>query len=313
MSNFDIYGEREIIKDITELMHKENITNNLLGNNDDAVAIQIGNDEVQIINIDGWVESTDRVPGMSYFDCGYRAVVNAASDVLVKGAKPSFMLISLSIPETKKGEIRDIVSGFISAANDNGINYLGGDMNASNDVVIDVTVFGFATKNKLIKRNTISLDEFVCWLGPHLGSTAAAFGILLNKWDGDEKIALKIVGHPVLYHEFLSIQAKSAIDCSDGLAISLYQLIEESSIGIDINFDITNHTCDWVKKIAKLNSKKIDDMVFYGGEELGIIFSTPSIDNLPDNVIVLGKTTSKHNEVYFNNKKLEKKGWEHFT
>ena len=54
---------------------------NLLGWNEDAVAIRYS-DGFLILNTDSWVASTDKPRDLTYFDCGYRALINSASDII---------------------------------------------------------------------------------------------------------------------------------------------------------------------------------------------------------------------------------------
>ena len=126
--------------------------NNLLGHDDDAVAINLS-DSKMVINIDGWVESTDRPNGMSPFGVGYRAVCNAASDVIAKGAKPTGMIISMTLDEKHWEQFENIIDGFKAASSNYGISYLGGDTNKGKDLVIDVVVWG--ESKKLVKRRGI--------------------------------------------------------------------------------------------------------------------------------------------------------------
>ena len=68
-----------------------------------------------VINIDGWVESTDRPNGMSPFGVGYRAVCNAASDVIAKGAKPTGMIISMTLDEKHWEQFENIIDDNIDS------------------------------------------------------------------------------------------------------------------------------------------------------------------------------------------------------
>ena len=47
--------------------------------------------------------------------------------------------------------------------------------------------------------------------------------------------------NPNLYLNFIEINANSSIDCSDGLAFSLYQLIKDTKYGIKIDNNIIDY------------------------------------------------------------------------
>ena len=299
--------EHQILEKIRDLVDVEKC--NSLPFGDDAVAIPLG-DKFQVINIDGWVASTDRPPGLSAFGCGYRAVINAISDVIVKGAQPQNMLISLSIPDMK--EVEELVRGFSEAARDYAINYLGGDLNQAKDLVIDVSVFGMA--DQLISRYGASDGDYLYWLGPELGQTAAALGILVNNWQGDKNRALQIMGNPRLYPEFIDLIKKhkisSSIDCSDGLIKSIYQVLG-GKLGVDLDDYNDWIIDDWARGVADVNGQALKDLAFYGGEELGILFTCDQ-SIVGENIQLLGQI-SKGQHVKMNGEVIKNKGWEHFS
>ncbi|MDH5402312.1 MAG: thiamine-phosphate kinase [Candidatus Heimdallarchaeota archaeon] len=299
-------NESTIIEFIQSKLRKSSDT--LLPHPEDAVGISIGGNNL-VINIDGWVESTDRLPGMNLEACGYRAVINAASDIVAKGAVPQWMLVSLSIPEHIVDHHEEIINGIVKASENYNIQYLGGDINSATDIIIDVVVLGIA-KN-LIQRSTARVNQKVYWLGPELGINSASIQILLNKIRGNKTIALNVVSLPYLNMTFLDISAKSSIDCSDGLAISLSHLMKSSKVGFEI-YDFKNQNINkWVEQVASDNNIEISDLIFYGGEELGIIFTLDENDPTPLNAIEIGRVIEEKNIMY-RGKIIEPKGWQHF-
>ncbi len=284
-----------------------NNSRNLLEYPDDAVAIPIM-DRFMVINIDGWVASTDRPNGMDTVSCGYRATINAISDIIAKGAIPKDIIVSLST--TDKDDVPSYLSGVKLVADKYNLNYLGGDLNQSEDTVIDIVAIGMA--DRLIKRSGAKRGDIVCWIGPDFGTTAAALGILLNNWSGSRSIALKIMNRPELFFEFIEyvdlLNISSSIDCSDGLASSLYMLASSSNVGMEL-FELKSN--NWVEKIACDNGQQLTDLIFYGGEELGIIF-TCADQKLPDNVIQIGKVVDG-DKIMHQGEIIENKGWEHFV
>lgn len=298
-------SESSIISSLKDLVDQDK--QNVLGWNEDAVAVPL-EDGFLILNTDSWVGSTDKPNDLSYFDCGYRALVNSASDIIAKGAKPKHAVASLSVPENNRNNVIDIVSGIVKACEENSIHYLGGDLNSAKDIVIDVTTWGYR-KAIPVRRDGAKIGDNVYWLGPDLGETSAALGILVNNWNGDNNIALQIYGKPKLFFDFLGMQASSAIDCSDGLAKSLYFICEMSKVGINLDELESN---EWVKSIAANNEIDILDLILYGGEELGIIFTSSSKIDLGKNLKRIGKIVQGE-DVTFQGKNIENRGWDHFS
>lgn len=296
--------ERDFINWVERMVTSEG---NILGHHEDAIAIN-QNDDIFVINIDGWVASTDRPNGMTPHQVGYRAVANAISDVITKGAKPEGMIISSSIAPEYKSEIKEIIKGFRQASQDFDTPFFGGDMNSSNDLVIDVTVWG--RTQQIVRRDGAKIGDLVYWLGPNLGCTAAALGILTKEWKGDYNHALDIMGYPNLFPEFLDIEANAAVDCSDGLAKSLYLITKPSNVRIDIPKLPT--TAKWIIQVAEENNISLQDLYLYGGEELGIVFTCDPDTSVPDNAQLLGEVS--HGEgVFIENKLVQNKGWTHFV
>jgi len=284
------------------------VEGNLLGHDEDAIAVEIGKD-IMVINIDGWVASTDRPTGMSYHEAGYRAVANAISDVIVKGARPHGMIISSSLSNNHQPHLQELITGFNQASKDFSVPFFGGDINSSDDLVIDVTVWG-VVETTLVPRSGASVGEKLYWLGPALGCTAAALGILLEDWIGDTETALRVMGRPRLFPEFLNIPATAAIDCSDGLARSLYLLAEASNVGVNL-VDLTNQIQPWIEKVAKENHLNLSDLIFYGGEELGVVFSLPADMKPDEGCIYLGEIVEQKG-VKYHDQLLHNRGWDHF-
>ncbi len=296
--------EESILKSIKELVDEKN--QNLLGWNEDAIAVPVEEGKI-ILNTDAWVASSDRPEGLPFFNCGYRALVNSASDIVAKGVFPKYAVISLSISHNDLSYAKEILRGVAAACKKYDIYYLGGDLNSANDIVVDVTTWGYSSK-KLNRRDGANVGDYVYWLGPKLGELSVALGILTNNLKGDHSKAMEIYGTPKLYNKFLNYQATSAIDCSDGLASSLYQISIMSNVGFEINKISVNN---WVQEIAEVNGINVTDLIFYGGEELGILFTSAHEYEETKDLIRLGKVTDR-NEVKYNNQIIENKGWQHF-
>lgn len=299
----DPEDELSLLSNIKSMVDKKN--KNVLGFNEDAVAIKYGDSNL-VMNIDGWVASTDRPMGMDMSSAAYRATINSFSDLIAKGVKPIGMIASSSIKES--ADFKEIVDGLSRACDDYDVAYLGGDLNTSTDTVIDVVCFGFA-KN-LIRRDGASPGEILYWLGIPMGTTAAAIGILTKDWIGDNKEALNIMSNPRLSMDFLKVSATSAIDCSDGLARSLHLLSESSKVGFQL--DNIDASSQWVGKVAKDNSISIEELALFGGEELSVIFTMPRDERPPTGSIKLGISTTTL-AIKIDNRGIPNKGWTHFN
>ncbi len=113
--------------------------------------------------------------------------------------------------------------------------------------------------------------------------------------------------------------ATSAIDSSDGLAWSLYELSKASKVGFVVDkLPIARE----VKVFARINRVDPFDLTFYGGEEYELVFTLDpkkfkkAPKNLRDKVFVIGQVTDEKKIVYVEDgieKRIMPKGWEHFV
>ena len=81
----------------------------------------------------------------------------------------------------------------------------------------------------------------------------------------------------------------------------------------NVGFEINKINVDsWTKEIADNNGINLEDLIFYGGEELGIIFTSHHEYEESNDLLLLGKVIEK-NEVKYLNKLIKNKGWQHFN
>ena len=135
--------------------------------------------------------------------------------------------------------------------------------------------------------------------------------------------------YPKLPKEFLEValqyrkQFIASIDSSDGIARSLFHLISktgssknscESSMKLNQNIVQTE---EWITEFSK-TSKHLEELIFYGGEEYGIVCIIRNLTLQEKKTILatgaklLGRIVAGPKEVIFNKKNLKMRGWEVF-
>lgn len=310
--------ERQVIDHITKTL---SIKRKRTAWNDDISTVKLGN-RILAFKCDMFVRSTDAPKQMKIWQMARKSVVSCVSDFACKGVKPLASLISLGIPRnfTKK-DVGELAKGFRRAEGEFNINIIGGDTNESNDLVIDCCMIGVT--RKMVKRSGARNGDLIITSGP-FGYSSVGLKILLNKKSQFEK-AKNAVLMPKTRLQFglgLAKYATSAMDSSDGLAVTLYELSEQSKKKFVIEKLPTTYE---VRKFAKKNRLGIDKLVFQGGEEYEIVATIPK-RNLKK-VLVLAKYSKcklyvighvergKGVYIKYNKKleKLEKRGWEHLT
>ncbi|MBY8982274.1 MAG: hypothetical protein KGD57_04950 [Candidatus Lokiarchaeota archaeon] len=337
--NLKDLGERTIINIIEELIFKK--TNQRLIRDDSFFYSLLKDSDVRekkklslIFNSDMLVSTTDIPNQMNFYQIGRKSMLMNVSDLIVKGANPLGVFVSLGLPSSMKQiELEDLIKGIIDYCTKLEINYIGGDLNETKEIIINPSVFGKIENDKIIKREGMNIDDFLV-INRKFGLTGVGFDILLNDKNAveiNEKYnrAIKSVLEPsdlglegiILSENKL---ATASIDSSDGLARSLKELIVSNpNLGMEIEFDnnlIDNEAIQYSKEF----DIPLDNLVLNAGEEFIHIFSIkPEKFDLAQkmvqakggNLLKIGKVISDQN-IYIlkNNQKyiLNKDGYEHF-
>ena len=291
---------------------------------------------VIVFNTDMLVSSTDVPDQMSYYNVGRKAILMNISDLVVKAVKPKGIFVSLGLfKDLKVSEFKELMNGIIEYCVKWNIDYIGGDTNETKELIINPGVFGIQEKSKIIYRNGAKPGDFLV-INRKFGLTGVGFDILLNK-KSDVKNFPKFkrsiasvlepydLGNEAFYLSKKNL-ATASIDSSDGLAKSLYDLIESNQdlkIGFEIDFN-DDLIDEEAKKYSQEFNLSLIKLVFNGGEEFVHLFTIDpknyeqakrDVQKNGGNLFKVGKVISEK-KVYFiiDNKKnkLEFYGFEHF-
>ncbi len=287
-----------------------------------------------ILNSDMFNAATDAPEQMSFYQMGRKSVLMNISDLVVKGVKPQGVIISLGIPENLKIiDFKCLIEGIIDYVKLWNINYLGGDINKSKEIIINPTVFGFKDPKKIIYRKGLKPDDLVL-INNKFGLTGVGFDIILNRKEKLEDFpkysrAIKSILEPndigkegiILADKQL---ATASIDSSDGLSKSLKDLLlSNPKMGFEIEFNENLIHQDSIK-YSKDYDVSLEKLVFNGGEEFIHLFTTNAknfkaaqkfVNSRGGKLLKIGKVISEE-KIYFikEGKRIELKsqGYEHF-
>ncbi len=315
-----------MIKIILETVGQPPHPSSMIG--DDVATLPLGEGKL-VVKVDMLVGRTDVPMGMTMWQAARKSVVACVSDFAAKGVNPKYALLSLGLPSTvTRREVRQLAEGFRKVAEEYDIEIVGGDTNESTDLVIDCCMVGFA--ERITERRGVAAGDRVVVTGS-FGYPPIGLKILQEDLTISESIRRRAVDSVLLPTPKLKLGValsefnllSAAIDSSDGLALSLYQLADASGVGFEIDrMPVDQEVVDTVG-VSGLN---LEETVFYGGEEYEVVATVPEeklkaarrvSNSLGFNLIEIGKATGKSGKVVFDDGsrrfKMERRGWVHLA
>lgn len=320
-------GERKIIKLLTNQFRKTSQMAVPFG--DDVAGILINSKQIAILKTDTFVGSTDIPPMMTLRHAARKTVVMNVSDFASKGVHPSALLVSLTIPRHySKSDIEEIGNGLEAGAREYDTHIIGGDTGEGQDLIISLMVFGITSPDSLVLRKGAQIDDIIAVTGM-FGKTGAGLHILLHDFQIAESWKKPLIDS-VLMPEARLREGKalvkeklitSSIDSSDGLAISLHELKNNSGLGMAISsIPIAEEVLAFSHKYG-LNS---EEFALFGGEEYELVLTIRPenwirakdlVNNLGGNLIPIGKVIADPKVISTSNhcvREIPARGWEHF-
>ncbi|MFX1388801.1 MAG: thiamine-monophosphate kinase [Promethearchaeota archaeon] len=327
-------GETKLIDIIEKLIFEK--TGKVLLRDDSFFAdISHRNNKAKlVINTDMLVSTSDVPNFMNFFQIGRKSIIMNISDIVVKGVKPTSIIISLGLPKNlKTQEFTDLLNGIIECSLEYEMDYIGGDINESQELIINPTVFGFKNPLAIIYRRGVQVGDILV-ANNKFGLTGVGFDILINQKGNPKQYmeyqnSIKSVLEPEISGKEAQILsdralATASIDSSDGLYKSLEDLIiSNPNLGFEIDFN-SNLIANEAVKYSKEFNKSIEDLVLNGGEEFIHIFTInpKNIDNAQKviesnngNIFEIGRAISEKG-IFISKegvrKQIKNYGFEHF-
>lgn len=177
---------------------------------------------------------------MSARDIGRRAVAVNVSDLAAMGARPSWIVLALTLPgDLSVDDFDALIRGVVDEARLHGADLVGGNLSAAPGaaLALDVTATGAVRPRRVLRRDTARAGDAL-WVTGHIG--AAAAGLQMLRADAAATgpcVDRYRVPTPRLREAWglaAARAARAAIDVSDGLAASVRQLAAASGLGARI-------------------------------------------------------------------------------
>ncbi|MBF0456957.1 MAG: thiamine-phosphate kinase [Nitrospirae bacterium] len=241
-------GELALVRYIRDEFSKGLLRNNLsIGIGDDAAVVRVGGRNL-LISADTMCEGVHfDMSFITAYQVGYKLVSVNVSDIYAMGGTPEWFLLTTSFPAgTSETFAQEFLSGINDALNHYGAALIGGDVTSSNSgIVVTGIVLGFA--DTPISRKGARPGDKIYVTGA-LGDSACGLELLkkimapvaVEKDDGPNMPLPWEIMRPLLQRHLMpkvirpvfgGCAVSSMMDISDGLALDLRRLCEESGVG----------------------------------------------------------------------------------
>jgi thiamine-monophosphate kinase len=238
------------------------------GIGDDAAVLAVPPGERLVVSADSTVENFHfRRDWLSAQSVGWRATTSALSDLAAMGAAPLGVLVSLSLPESWRGELEELARGIGDAVLAAGTTIVGGDLTAANELAMAVTVLGHAV-TPLTRAGARAGDTL--YVTGKLGGPRLAIEALLRGEEPSAAARTRFERPVARIAEARWLAAHGvhcAIDISDGLAGDAAHVAAASKVGIELQLDA-------LPVFAGVTPIE----AFASGEEYELLVAAPHID-----------------------------------
>ncbi len=236
-------GERGWLDFLREILGNESRPSLLVPVGDDAAVVKTPPDRHLVITSDAMVEGTHfQKAWLGWAGLARRAVLAAASDITAMGGTPTGFLISLGVPaSTRMEDLKTFGLALARLAKDLHLVALGGDTVRSRHILVDVTVLGTVSRNRVL-RQTGAVSGDALWVTGGLGRSRAFLEqVLAGSAEArgclDSPCFLPPVRWTLLESLRKAFKIRALTDLSDGLTLDLLKVLRGNNQGAEIFLD----------------------------------------------------------------------------
>ncbi len=306
-------GENEALKRTVARLNQGEYT--LVGSGDDAAVIKAADGRF-VVTTDTMIEGHDfRLEWSNGFDLGFKAVATNVSDVAAMGAKPTSLVVAISVPATTKiSFLEDFADGLRTACEQlaPGCAVVGGDLAASDQVFISVTAHGDLEGRDPILRSGARVGDIVAVAGT-LGRAAAGLSLLFS---GDKDaisaydalVGVQLRPEPPIAAG-IGVHATSMLDVSDGLSRDAARIAKASGVAIRIKGQDLQGFEAMLDDVALRLGVSSRDWVLFGGEDHSLLATFAPGVQIPRAFKPIG-VVAEGSGVWLDERELPESGWD---
>ena len=264
------FSESEVIALLAQVFASGN-PNLEVGIGDDAAVIRTSSRTV--ITTDMAVEGVHfRLEWSSAFEIGRKITAANLADVFSMGAKPTFLVVAVSLTGNEDLEwIKNLAKGIAFEANLVGAAVVGGDLAKGAAVTIAITALGEVTDP--ILRSGAQVGDQI-YLSNLTGWSRAGLAILekgLPIESDSAKRAVAAFRAPTLNYAYAAnlTKATAMSDVSDSVITQAEQMAAASSVKFNLEFNLFQSAADFSELFALSEALNISvaDLILGGGED----------------------------------------------
>ena len=260
-----------------------------VGPGDDAAVIDAPDRRVAV-STDMLIEDRHfRLDWSSPHDVGRKAIAQNAADIEAMGARVTAFVVGFGAPAgTSATQVAELGDGMWAEAATLGVGIVGGDLVASPQWVVSVTVLGDLGGRAPVLRSGARAGSVIAVAG-ELGRSAAGLSLLLNGIDEFEELRRHhLVPRPPYGQGVLAARAgvQAMTDVSDGLVADLGHIAKASGVTMDLDRSALRWDVEAVTAAARAVGADPWTMVLGGGEDHALVACFP--DTPPPGWRVIG-------------------------
>ena len=245
--------DRELLQVVMGIVGRENCL-------DDCAVLPCGEQQM-VVTTDMLHQTTDFVPGMNDWQIGWMSAAVTLSDIASMGAAPKYLLIAVGLDRWE--QLSGVMQGAKDCCTKFGAAIIGGDIDRHGELTVVTTGLGLVARDELVRRSGAKSGDLVCLTG--IPGQAQSW---LEGFRQHEK-ALFEPQPRVAEGQLLARGGASAMmDDSDGIALSLYDLVSVNECGFSIE-------SARLPLPAGVPGEPARELALYGGGDYELIFTLP--------------------------------------
>ncbi|WP_319578937.1 thiamine-phosphate kinase [uncultured Methanospirillum sp.] len=251
-----------------------------------------------VVSTDMLHETTDFPAGISDWQIGWMAMAVTISDIASMGAAPRYLTLAIGLD--REDRLEEIVHGAQACCQKYGARYIGGDLDAHTELTLVSTGIGEVEDGRPVRRSGAMPGDLI-------GVTGVQ-GRAIAGLKGDRQYWRDLCEPAPRVKEGISIRlagATAMMDISDGLAISIHDLMKASGTGCKVS-------SSEIPCIPNYPPEESLRMALYGGGDFELLFTIPpkSRKELPASAVLIGRVTEKQ-EILLDGSLLPAEGYRH--